>query len=58
VTADHETEGQFRAPKRAGDFLLPLSEVACSHLVTMHGPMVKAACHRILGDAALAEDYD
>jgi RNA polymerase sigma factor (sigma-70 family) len=22
----------------------------------MHGPMVKAACHRILGDAALAED--
>jgi len=56
VTVDQKTEGQFRAPERAGDCVLPLSEVACSHLVTMHGPMVKAACHRILGDAALAED--
>jgi len=56
VTVDQKTEGQFRAPERAGDCVLPLSEVACSHLVTLHGPMVKAACQRILGDAALAED--
>jgi len=56
VTIDHNTEGQFAAPQRAGDCVLPLSETACSHLVTLHGPMVKAACHRILGDAALAED--
>src|SRR5207247_386262 len=39
-----------------GDCVFPLSEAACSHLVALHGPMVKAACHRILGDAALAED--
>ena len=50
------TEVQFDAPQRAGDCVLPLSEAACSRLVTLHGPMVKAACHRILGDAALAED--
>src|SRR5207244_8450782 len=36
--------------------MLPLSEAVCAHLVTLHGPMVKAACHRILGDATLAED--
>jgi RNA polymerase sigma factor (sigma-70 family) len=36
--------------------VLPLSEAACSHLVALHGPMVKAACHRILRDATLAED--
>src|SRR6266545_6262634 len=53
---DNKTEGQFGAPQRAGDCVLPLSEAACSQLVTLHGPMVKAACHRILGDAALAED--
>ena len=56
MTVDHETESEFRAPERAGDCVLPLSEAACSDLVTLHGPMVKAACHRILGDAALAED--
>ncbi len=43
-------------PMRAGDCVLPLSEEACSHLIALHGPMVKAACHRILHDAALAED--
>lgn len=56
MTVDNKAEGQLPAPQRAGDCVLPLSEAACSHLVTLHGPMVKAACHRILGDAALAED--
>lgn len=56
MTVDNTTEGQFGAQQRAGDCVLPLSEAACCHLVTLHGPMVKAACHRILGDAALAED--
>ena len=56
MTVDDQTEGQCRAPQRAGDCVLPLSEAACSHLVALHGPMVKAACHRILRDAALAED--
>src|SRR5258705_2155722 len=53
---DNKTEGESRAPQRVGDCVLPLSEAACSHLVTLHGPMVKAACHRILRDVALAED--
>src|SRR6266404_3848722 len=53
---DNKTEGESRAPQRVGDCVLPLSEMACSHLVKLHGPMVKAACHRILGDAAQAED--
>lgn len=56
MTVDNESKACFAAPQRAGDCALPLSEAACSHLVTLHGPMVKAACHRILGDAALAED--
>ena len=56
MTVDNKSEVGFAAPQRAGDCILPLSEAACSHLVTLHAPMVKAACHRILGDAALAED--
>ncbi len=56
MTVENKTEGQFRVPQRAGDCVLPLKEAACSHLVTLYGPMVEAACHRILGDAALAED--
>src|SRR5215472_7142247 len=38
------------------DLTLPLSEAMCAELVRRHGPMVKAVCQRILGDAALAED--
>src|SRR5437867_1009169 len=53
---DQRTEGQCAAPERAGDCALPLSETACAQLVALHGPMVKAACQRILDDAALAED--
>ena len=49
-------EGQFRAPQRAGDCVLPLSEAACAELVSQHGPMVKATCQRILRDPTLAED--
>ena len=56
MTIDNKTEEQLRAPYRARNCALPLSEAACARLVTLHGPMVKAACHRILGDAALAED--
>jgi len=56
VTADREKEDQPDAPQRAGDCALPLTEAACVSLVTLHGPMVKAVCHRILADAALAED--
>src|SRR4030095_3329042 len=51
-----QVELSLPAPERAGDCSLPLSEAACTQLVTVHGPMVKAACHRILRDAALAED--
>src|SRR5262245_20406543 len=51
-----ERKDQPDAPLRAGDCSLPLSEAACVSLVTLYGPVVKAACHRILGDAALAED--
>ena len=51
-----ESTEQSDAPLRAGDCELPLTEATCSSLVTAHGPMVKAVCHRILGDAALAED--
>src|SRR5688572_23342677 len=51
-----ERTEQPDAPLRAGDCELPLSEATCSSLAAAHGPMVKAVCHRILGDAALAED--
>jgi hypothetical protein len=43
-------------PHRAGDCGLPVSETTCGQLVTVHGPMVKAVCQRILRDPALAED--
>ena len=56
MTVDQKTEGQFRAPERAGDCVLPLSEEVYSQLVSLHGAMVKAACQRILRDPALAED--
>jgi RNA polymerase sigma factor (sigma-70 family) len=56
VSPDSRSEVELRAPQRAGDCVLPLSEAACARIVRQHGPMVKAACHRILGDAALAED--
>jgi len=56
MTSDTRGEGQNRAPQRAGDCALPLSEAACAQLVCLHGPMVKAACQRILRDPALAED--
>lgn len=56
MNSDNKTEGQFQVPQCAGNCVLPLSEEVCSRLVSLHGPMVKAACQRILGDAALAED--
>jgi RNA polymerase sigma factor (sigma-70 family) len=56
VSIDAKTEAQVPALQRAGDYAPPLSEAACSDLVTRHGPMVKSACQRILHDAALAED--
>jgi len=56
VSADNQPEAPFLAPQRAGDCVLPLTQEACSQLITLHWPMVKAACQRVLGDAALAED--
>jgi len=56
VTSDTKAESQVCPPQRAGDCVLPLSEAACAQLVSLHGPMVKAACQRILRDPALAED--
>src|SRR5262245_43417417 len=44
------------ALRRVQDCVLPLSEAACAELLREYGPMVKAACQRILGDLALAED--
>lgn len=56
MSVDSKAGAEHRAPERAGDCVLPLSEAACSDLVNAHGPMVKAACRRILGDESLAED--
>jgi RNA polymerase sigma factor (sigma-70 family) len=56
VTVNNQSDNQLGNLQRAGDCKLPLTESACAALVTFHGPMVKAACQRILGDATLAED--
>jgi RNA polymerase sigma factor (sigma-70 family) len=51
-----------RAAREAGDaellgrFLAKRDEAAFATLVRRHGPMVLGTCHRLLGDAALAED--
>ncbi|HVY69790.1 MAG TPA: sigma-70 family RNA polymerase sigma factor [Verrucomicrobiae bacterium] len=54
--AESWNTGPADPPLRAGDCPLPLGEAACARLVAAHGPMVKAACQRILNDPALAED--
>lgn len=56
MSVGSESADQVGPLQRAGDCSLPLSEAACAALVAFHGPMVKAACQRILGDTALAED--
>lgn len=44
------------SPQRVEDCSLPLNEGICTVLLRSHGPMVRAVCRRIFGDAALAED--
>jgi RNA polymerase sigma factor (sigma-70 family) len=56
VTDNRRADGEDQVPRRAGDCILPLDEAACRHLLVQHGPMVKAACQRILGDPTMAED--
>src|SRR5687768_4102108 len=51
-----QLQDQTPAPQRAADCASLLSEETCRRLVAEHGPMVKAACQRILNDPVLAED--
>jgi RNA polymerase sigma factor (sigma-70 family) len=52
----NSTETAHFTPLRAGELALPLDDAACAALVAEHGPMVKAACLRVLGDPGLADD--
>ena len=56
MTAEQNTIGTVTALRRVQDCVLPLNEAACAQLLKEYGPMVKAACQRMIGDYSLAED--